>query len=41
MYDKDADMTIIRTIGVRAFPHIETYTPKLGDKAWVMKALQI
>ncbi len=34
MYNKEADMSILRAIGARAFVHIETHTPKLGDRAW-------
>ena len=34
MYKKEADMTALRSIGARAFVHIETHTTKLADKAW-------
>ncbi|CAN0317868.1 unnamed protein product, partial [Scytosiphon promiscuus] len=34
MHGKEAVMSDLRAIGARAFVHIETYTTKLGDKAW-------
>lgn len=37
MYNKEADMAILRAIGARASVHIEKHTPKLGDEAWERK----
>ena len=34
MYNEEADTTILRAIGSRAFVHIQTHTPKMGDQAW-------
>ena len=34
MHDKEADLSAFRAVGSTAFVHIETQTPKLGDKAW-------
>ena len=34
MYDKDANLTMLRTIGARAFVHVETCTQKPAAKAW-------
>ena len=34
MHGKEADMTGLRTIGARAFVHVETHTTNMGDKAW-------
>ena len=34
MHGKEADLSGLRAIGSRSFVHVETYTPKLGDKAW-------
>ena len=32
MHDEEADLSDLRASGSRAFVHIETYTPKLGEK---------
>ena len=34
MHDKEADLSALRAIESRAFVHIETHTPKLGDETW-------
>ena len=34
MHGKDANLKMLRTIGARAFVHVETYTQKLAAKAW-------
>ncbi|CAN0374371.1 unnamed protein product, partial [Laminaria digitata] len=34
LHGKETVMSDLRTIGARAFVHIETHTTKLGDKAW-------
>ena len=33
LYGNEADMTGLRSIGARAFAHVEVHTPKMGDKA--------
>lgn len=33
-HGKQAGMSALRTIGARAFVHVETHTPKLEDRAW-------
>ena len=34
LYGKEADLSLLNIIGARAFVYIETYTKKLGNKAW-------
>ena len=34
IYGEEADLSLLTIIGTRAFVRIETYTKRLGDKAW-------
>ena len=34
LHGKEADLSLLKIIGGRAFVHIETYTQKLGNEAW-------
>ena len=34
IHGKEADLSALRAIGSRAFVHIESHTPKLGDNDW-------